>query len=57
MALVNETFAEHPWPFRLTVDQVRRAHAVPGFDPASVLVAVDAADPRRMLGFFPSAAR
>jgi mycothiol synthase len=51
VALVNEVFLDHPWPLRLTLDQVRRAHASPGFDPGSVAVAASAADPARLLGF------
>jgi mycothiol synthase len=51
VALVNEVFLDHPWPLRLTVDQVRRAHASPGFDPGSVVVAASATDPTRLLGF------
>ena len=51
VALVNEVFLDHPWPIRLTVDQLERAHASPDFDPGSVLVASDASDPDAMLGF------
>jgi mycothiol synthase len=51
VALVNEAFLDHPWPIRLTVDQVERAHASPDFDPGAVLVASDALDPGTMVGF------
>ena len=37
MDLVNDAFLDHPSPLRLTAAEVRRAHATPGFDPATIL--------------------
>ncbi len=51
VALVNEAFLDHPWPLHLTVEDIRRAHASPDFDPSNVLVATSASDPGRLLGF------
>jgi mycothiol synthase len=49
--LVNDTFLDHPSPLRLTAAEVRRAHATPGFDPATILVVTPAAAPDRLVGF------
>jgi mycothiol synthase len=42
VALVNRIFVDHPSPIALNEPEVRRIHATPGFDPASVLVVEDA---------------
>lgn len=49
--LVNTIFLDHPSPFCLTEAQVRRVHAMPGFDPTTILLVTDAAAPGRMVGF------
>ena len=41
--LVNTIFLDHPSPLHLSEDELRRVHALPGFDPATILVAEDAA--------------
>jgi mycothiol synthase len=49
--LVNDAFLDHPSPLRLAAAEVRRAHATPGFDPATILVVAPAAAPDRLVGF------
>lgn len=51
VALVNETFVDHPTPFRLDLAQLRRTHGRPDFDPGTILLVVEAGDPGRMMGF------
>ena len=48
--LVNRIFIDHPSPVSLTEDEVRRAHATPGFDPTAILVVEDLSS-REMVGF------
>jgi mycothiol synthase len=43
VALVNRIFLDHPSPIALSVDEVRRVHATPDFDPTTVLVVEDEA--------------
>ena len=50
VALVNRVFLDHPSPIELSVDEVRRVHAVPGFDPSTILVVEDTATDA-MVGF------
>ncbi len=49
--LVNTAFLDHPWPLRLELDEVRRVHARPDFDPSTVLLVTPADDRSRLLGF------
>jgi mycothiol synthase len=51
VALVNDTFIDHPTPFRLDLAQLRRTHGRPDFDPGTILLVVEAGDPGRMMGF------
>ena len=50
VALVNRIFLDHPSPIELSVDEVRRVHAAPGFDPTTILVVEDTATDA-MVGF------
>jgi mycothiol synthase len=50
VALVNRVFLDHPSPIELSVDEVRRVHALRSFDPTTVLVVEDAATDA-MIGF------
>jgi mycothiol synthase len=50
VALANRIFLDHPSPIELSLDEVRRVHATPGFDPTTVLVVEDA-DSGAMVGF------
>jgi mycothiol synthase len=50
VALVNRVFLDHPSPITLSVDEVQHVHALPGFDPATILVVEDAAN-HEMIGF------
>jgi len=50
VALVNRIFLDHPSPLELSVDEVRRVHGLPGFDPATILVVEDVATDA-MIGF------
>lgn len=43
VALVNRVFLDHPSPVALSLDEARRVHASPAFDPSTVLVVEDAA--------------
>jgi mycothiol synthase len=49
--LANEAFRDHPSPLRLDLDQVRRVHARPDFDPTTILVVSPAAEPDRLVAF------
>ena len=51
VAFMNEAFAGHTSPMSWTVGQVRHVHELPDFDPGLILIAVDAADPARRVGF------
>ena len=50
VTLVNRIFEDHPSPIQLSLDEVRRVHATPGFDPTTVLVVEDGAT-SAMIGF------
>lgn len=50
VALANQIFRDHPSPIELSVDEVRRVHASPEFDPTTVLIAEDATS-GAMVGF------
>ena len=50
VALVNRIFLDHPSPIQLSLDEVRRVHATPGFDPTTVLVVEDGGT-GAMIGF------
>ncbi len=50
VALANRIFLDHPSPIELSIDEVRRIHASPDFDPTTVLIA-EAADSGAMIGF------
>jgi mycothiol synthase len=49
--LVNEIFLDHPSPLTLDLDEVRRVHARPGFDPTAILLVARAEDRGRLVGF------
>jgi mycothiol synthase len=49
--LINAAFIDHPWPFHVDPDEVRRVRAEDGFDPTSTLLVAAAADPDRPVGF------
>ncbi len=49
--VINASFADHPWPFHVELEDVQWTHAQPGFDPASTLLVAAAADPDRPVGF------
>ena len=51
VALVNEIFLDHPSPLVLDLEEVRRVHARPGFDPTAILLVASAADRERLVGF------
>ncbi|MFN8630511.1 MAG: GNAT family N-acetyltransferase [Chloroflexota bacterium] len=44
-------FADHPSPMHIDEERTARAHARPGFDPASVELVFDPADPGAPIGF------
>ncbi len=50
VALVNRIFLDHPSPIELSLDEVRRIHASPDFDPTTVLIVEDAVS-GAMVGF------
>jgi mycothiol synthase len=49
--LVRDTFVDHPWPLRITLEEVRRVHADPGFDPSTLLLVTRTGDPSRLVAF------
>jgi mycothiol synthase len=54
VALINESFADHPSPLRVTLGEIRHIHSLPDFDRRMVLVVGEpgeAGDPERFVGF------
>ncbi len=51
VALMNASFADHATAVSWTVEGIAARQALPGFDPDGILLAVDAADPSRLVGF------
>jgi mycothiol synthase len=49
--LVNEIFLDHPSPLSLELDEVRRVHARPAFDPSTILLVALTADRERLVAF------
>jgi len=49
--LVNVAFRDHPSPLTLDLEQVRRVHERPEFDPATILVVSPADEPGRLVAF------
>jgi mycothiol synthase len=49
--LVNTTFLDHPSPLEVDLATIRRVHGARGFDPSTILLVADRADPERPLGF------
>jgi mycothiol synthase len=49
--LVNDTFRDHPTPLVLDLEQMRRVHARPGFDPSTILLVTPAVEPGRLVAF------
>jgi mycothiol synthase len=47
--LINETFADHPTPVRVTLEQIEHIHGKPDFDPAAI--AILRSTPAGMIGF------
>jgi mycothiol synthase len=51
VAFMNEAFRGHPSPMSWTVGQIRHVHDLPDFDPSTILLAADATEPDRLVGF------
>lgn len=51
VALVNDTFRDHPSPLEVDVEAVRRVNAAPDFDPSTILLVEPADAPDRLIGF------
>jgi mycothiol synthase len=49
--VINASFADHPSPLQVTLDEIRHIHGIAGFDPRLVLVVAEPADPGRFIGF------
>ena len=49
--LVNEIFLDHPFPFVLDLERIRRVHRSREFDPTSILLVAPASDPGALVGF------
>ncbi len=39
--LINSSFADHPTPLRVTIEQIQHVHGSPAFDPASIAIIGD----------------
>jgi mycothiol synthase len=51
VALMNDTFADHPTPVSWTEATVRTVHSLPGFDPAGRLLVAPRGEPDRPVAF------
>lgn len=51
VAFMNEAFRGHPSPMSWTVGQISHVHELPDFDPTLILLAAEATDPDRLVGF------
>ena len=51
VALINRAFLDHPSPLAVTEEQVSYVHALPGFDPADILVLTPVAEPDHLIAF------
>lgn len=49
--LQHASFDDHPSPLRLDIEEVRRVHARPDFDPSTVLLVSPTGDPGRLVAF------
>lgn len=49
--LANDAFRDHPSPLEFTIERVRHVHALPGFDPSTILLAASADDRATLVGF------
>ena len=51
VALASASFADHPTPMEFTETMVTRSHALPEFDPASILLVAPADDPEALIAW------
>jgi mycothiol synthase len=49
--LVNDTFRDHPSPLGVELEEVRRVHARPGFDPSTIMLVARVEEPDRLVAF------
>lgn len=51
VALMNDTFADHPTPISWSVDVVRHVHTLPDFDPTGICIVSPAGEPDRPVAY------
>jgi mycothiol synthase len=51
VALLNDSFADHPTPLSWTVDVIRHVNGLPDFDPTGIRIVTSAGRPGDLIGF------